>query len=193
MALESPFTGALNHLLEAEPWARARLAPFAGEVLEIRALPLPCLRFAVAGDGRLGADAGGADPTLVVTVRPEALAAALQGEEQLLRAIDVAGNTEFAAAVMFLARHLRWDAEEDLAQLVGDVAAHRLVGLAKDALAWHADAARRVAAGVVEYAVEERQLLVQRAALDGLAAAHAQLRDGLERLEKRIERLAGGA
>jgi ubiquinone biosynthesis protein UbiJ len=192
-ALDAPLIGALNHLLAAEPWARERLAPFAGEVLEIRAAALPRLRCAVAADGRLGADAGGAEPTLVITVRPGALAAALQGEERLLRAIDVAGNTEFAAAVMFLFRHLRWDVEEDVARLVGDVAAHRLVGLAKDALAWHADAARRVAAGLVEYALEERQLLVRRADLDALGEAHARLRDGLERLEKRIERLAGGA
>jgi ubiquinone biosynthesis protein UbiJ len=93
---------------------------------------------------------------------------------------------------MFLARHLRWDVEEDVAKIVGDVAAHRLVGLARDAAAWHADAARRIAGSFVEYAVEEKRALVKRAALEEVAAAHARLRDGLERLEKRIERLAGG-
>jgi ubiquinone biosynthesis protein UbiJ len=191
-AFESPLTSALNHLLEAEPWARERLAPFAGEVLEMRAPPLPRLRFTIAADGRLGAALAAAGPSLVVTIRPEALAAAVKGEDHLLRSIDVAGNAKLAGEVMFLVRHLRWDVEEEVAKFVGDAAAHRLVGLARDAVAWHADAARRIAGSFVEYAVEEKRVLVKRAALEEIAAAHARLRDGLERLEKRIERLAGG-
>ena len=47
MKFESPFAAALNLMLESEPWARERLAPFAGEVLELRAPPLPALRFSV--------------------------------------------------------------------------------------------------------------------------------------------------
>jgi ubiquinone biosynthesis protein UbiJ len=192
LAFESPLTGALNHLLDAEPWARERLAPFAGEMLEIRASPLPRLRFTIATDGRLGAGLPAAEPSLVVTIRPEALAAAVKGEDHLLRSMDVVGNAKLAGEVMFLVRHLRWDVEEEVAKIVGDVAAHRLVGLARDAAAWHADAARRIAGSFVEYAVEEKRVLVKRAALEEVAAAHARLRDGLERIEKRIERLAGG-
>lgn len=193
MTFESPLAAALNHLLDTEPWARERLAPFAGEILELRASPLPRLRFGIAADGRLGADLPAVEPSLVVTIRPEALAAAVKGEDHLLRSIDVAGNARLAAEVMFLVRHLRWDVEEDVAKFVGDVTAHRLVGLAREAVAWHADAARRVAASALEYAVEERQLLVRRGELEALGAAHASLRDSLERLEKRIERIAGGA
>jgi ubiquinone biosynthesis protein UbiJ len=192
MVLESPFAGALNHLLEAEPWAREHLAPFAGEVLELRAPPLPALRFGIAADGRLEPAPAAAAAALTVTLRPGALAAAAQGEDQLLRAIDVAGNARLAAEIMFLARHLRWDAEEEIARFVGDVAAHRLAAFARDAAGWHADAARRIAGSLVEYAVEEKRMLVARGALEDLATAQARLRDGLERLEKRIERLAQG-
>jgi len=192
MVLESPFVGALNHLLEAEPWARERLAPFAGESLEMRAPPLPRLCFTITAGGRLDAARSAAEPSLIITIRPDALAAAVKGEDHLLRSIDVAGNAELAGEVMFLARHLRWDVAEEAAKFVGDVAAHRLVALARDAAAWHADAARRIAGSFVEYAVEERQLLVKRVALEEVVAAHTRLRDGLERLEKRIERLAGG-
>lgn len=191
MALESPFAGALNHLLEAEPWARERLAPFAAETLELRAPPLPTLRFTVAADGRLVAAAALAEPALVITIRPGALPALARGEEYFLRAVDVSGNARLANEVMFLFRHLRWDVEEDLAKLVGDAAAHRLVSLAKEVAALHVEAARRVAEGVMEYAIEERRLLVPRSALDRLAADSARLRDGLERLQKRIEKLAG--
>ncbi len=186
MTFESPLAAALNRLLQRESWARERLVPFASETLE------PRLRFAITADGRLGAAQPATDASLVITIRPEALAAAAKGEDHLLRSIDVAGNARLASEVMFLVRHLRWDVEEDLATFVGDVAARRLAGLAWDAAAWHADAARRIAESFAEYAVEEKQLLVRRPALEEFAGALARLRDGIERLEKRVERLAGG-
>ena len=189
MKLESPFAAGLNLLLDSEPWARERLAPFAGEVLELRAPPLPALRLAVAADGRL-APAGPQDvASLAVTAGPGALAAAVKGEEHLLRALEVAGNARLASEVMFLLRHLRWDAEEEAAKLIGDVAAHRLAGFTRGIVAWHADAARRLADGFVEDAAEGKRILVTRGELERIAAAHAQLRDGLERLARRIERL----
>jgi ubiquinone biosynthesis protein UbiJ len=191
MRFESPFAAGLNRLLESERWARERLAPFAGEVIELRAPPLPPLRLAVGADGRLAPAAPESVGALVITAGPGALAAAVQGEEQLLRAMDVSGNARLASEVMFLFRHLRWDAEEELSRWVGDIAAHRLAGAARGVAAWHADAARRIAGSVVEYATEEGGLLVRRGELAGLAAAQARLRDGLERLEKRIERLGG--
>jgi ubiquinone biosynthesis protein UbiJ len=191
MHFESPFAAALNYLLDAEPWARERLAPFAGETLELRAPPLPVLRFTVAADGRLAPAGPAAAASLIVTIGPGALAAAARSEEHLLRAVDVAGNAALAAEVMFLLRHLRWDVEEEVAKLLGDAAAHRLVGMAREVAAWHADAARRLAEGLVEYAAEEKRVLVKRGELEKVGVAHARLRDGLERLEKRIDRLQG--
>jgi len=192
MTFESPLAAALNRLLQSEPWARERLLPFASETVELRAPPLSTLRFTVAADGRLGVAPPAAEPSLVVTIRPEALAAAVKGEDHLLRSIDVAGNAKLASEVMFLVRHLRWDVEEDLAKFIGDAAARRLAGLARDAAAWHADAARRIAGSFIEYAVEEKRVLVRRPALQDFATALARLRDGVDRLEKRVERLAGG-
>jgi len=191
--LEFPLLSGLNFLLRSEPWARERLLPFAGETLELRAAPLPALRFCVGPDGTLVAAApaqrSAAPATLVLSIGPGALAAAAKGEEHLLRAVEVAGNARLASEIMFLIRHLRWDAEESLARVVGDVAAHRVVETAKSALAQGADAARRIAEGLVEYAAEEKRLLVGRRELEEIAAALAKLRDGLERLDKRLGQL----
>jgi len=193
MRFESPIVAALNFLLESEPWARERLAPFAGAALELRAPPLPALRLLIAADGRLSVagatPAPDASPPLVIAFSPGALAAAVKGEEYFLRAIQVEGNAGLASEVMFLFRHLRWDAEEELAKVFGDAAAHRFAGMARGAVAWHADAAQRFAEAMVEYATEERPLLVQRGELEDCAARLAQLRDGLERLDKRLDRL----
>jgi ubiquinone biosynthesis protein UbiJ len=191
MLFESPFAAALNHLLQAEPWARERLAPFAGECVVLHAPLLPSLRFAIAADGTLAPAAPEATPALEIRLKPDGLAAAARGGDHLLHAVDVHGNAKLASEVMFLVRHLRWDVEEEASRWIGDIAAHRLVGLGREVAAWHADAARRLAEGLVEYALEEKRLLVRRGELDALAQAQARLRDGIERLEKRLAALAG--
>jgi ubiquinone biosynthesis protein UbiJ len=188
-----PAAAILEKLLDAEPWARARLAPFAGETVEFAAAPAPPLRLAIGDGGRIAP--GDATPTLTFSLRPGALgtlAAAAPGEDRLMRVFDVAGNARLASEILLLARHLRWDAEEELSRLVGDVLAHRMAGAARAIAGWHLEAARRFAANVVEYVVEERRLLVSRAEFEEFASGVAQLRDRIARLAKRLE-LAGAA
>ena len=57
-------------------------------------------------------------------------------------------------------------------------------------VSWQADAARRLAENLMEYALEEGRLLAPRSQLTAFAAEVARLRDAVERLEKRGERLA---
>ena len=177
----------LNRLLDAEPWARLRLAPFAGETVELRAPLLPTLRLRILEGGTV--EPGGAEPGLTMTLKPGLLAALARGEEHAMRAVDVAGDAKLAAEVLVLARHLRWDAEEDLSRLVGDVAAHRLADAGRAFAAWHLDAAQRLAAAVADYVTEEKHLLVRRADLAALGDSVARLRDAVARLDKRVERL----
>ena len=182
------FCFVLNHLLAAEPWARERLAPFAGEVVELRAALFPPLRIRITQEGKTEAGDGAAG--LVIEVKPQFLAELARGREHALRAVDVSGNARLAAEVMALARHLRLDVEEDLSRVVGDVAAHRIAGAARDLVAWQADAARRIGEAARDYLTEENPLLLHAADLEGFAAAVRELRDAVERLEKRLGRLA---
>ena len=178
---------ALNHLLAGEAWARARLSPFAGASMEVRNPPFPALRFRIRPDGTL--EAGGGEPALVMTLGPRAMLELARGREHFMRSIEVAGDPALAAEVRLLARHLRWDAEEDLSRIVGDIAAHRLVGAGRAFLAWQSEAARRIGESLADYAVDEKRLLVATAEMAGFAAAVARLRDAVERLEKRVARL----
>jgi ubiquinone biosynthesis protein UbiJ len=180
---------ALNHLLRQQAWARARLAPFAGEIVEIAAGPLPRIKLAIAADGLVGAAPPEAAASLLVTLKPEAPAAFARGEEHFLRAVEVSGNARLATEVMALARELRWDFEEDLSRLVGDVAAHRAAEGLRALAGWQRDTLRRLAEGFADYAAQETRLLVARAELDALARGTSELRDGLERLEQRMRRL----
>jgi ubiquinone biosynthesis protein UbiJ len=187
-----PFSLAVNRLLGASPEARARLAPFAGEAVEVRAPFLPTLTFTILPGGRIEAG-GGAAPALVVTLKPGFLAALPKGEDYLMREVEVSGEPRLAGEAMWLVRHAREIApdvvEEDLSRVVGDIAARRLAQGARDFLAWQADAAGRLAAAFGDYATEESRLVMGRPEHAAFAAEVARLRDALDRLEKRIDRL----
>ena len=192
MLFEPPVTAALNHLLEAEPWARERLAAFAGSIVEMRAALLPPLRLSITPDGCL-APAGREEavPSLVLTFGPDVLPALIRGEDHLMRAVRTEGDSRLAAEMLFLVRHLRWDAEEDLARVVGDVAAHRLTTGARDLFASQREALARTAENLADYLLEERQLLAHPASFEEHRAAVSDLSNAIERLEKRVDRLAG--
>ena len=189
--LDTGAATALNHLLEREAWARDKLAPFAGELVELRFALLPPLRMGIGEGGRAMPAEAGREATLVIAARPEIFSALARGEEHLLRAVDISGNARLATEILALLRYLRWDVEEDLSRVFGDVLAHRMVGTARELAAWQAEAGRRLAENVIEYAVEERRILVSRAEFDGFAAQVAKLRDDLARLEQRAGRPAG--
>jgi ubiquinone biosynthesis protein UbiJ len=183
-----PVAAFLNHLLDDAPWARERLAPFAGRTARVVLVPLPDLCFVVTADGRLAAsDDAGAH--LVVTLKPAALPLLARRDEAVLREIDFTGDDALAAAMQFLFRHLEWDVEEDLSRVFGDVVAHRLAATGRAFLAWQGEAAERAGRNVAEYLTEEATVLARPAELASFARGVDELRDAVERLEKRLERL----
>ena len=66
------------------------------------------------------------DLTLVVTEQsPLAIAqSVMQGEKPAVR---IEGDVQLAAEINWLADHVRWDLEEDLARVLGDAPAHMVV------------------------------------------------------------------
>ena len=159
-----------NQLLSREAWARARLERFHGQSFEVRAPFLAPLRLQVGAGGRI--EEGGADPSAIVGFG------------------GVTGSTALADELRHLARHLRPDVAEELSRVVGDVAAERIVGTARGLVRWQADAAQRLVEAFADFAVEERGVLVRRAELADLAARRQDLDARLERLGKRVDRLA---
>ena len=180
---------ALNQLLRREAWARDKLAPFAGEVVELSFAPMPPVHLAIVDGGLVTAAAADSATTLKIAGKPGLLAAIAQGEEHLMRAVEISGNARLASEILALLRYLRWDFEEDLSRVFGDVIAHRMVGTARDLAAWQAEAGRRLAENVMEYAIEERRLVVARPEFGEFSAGVSKLRDDLARLAQRIERL----
>jgi len=184
--LTHPGIFALNHLLNAEAWARDKLKPYAGQCVEFRAAPLPALRLDILDSGLLANATQDAAPKLVVTIGSGALPAMVRGEDALMREIGIEGNADLAGAVQYLFRHLRWDLEEDLSRVFGDALAHRMVEGGRRFATWNSEAAEKLAQNLAEYWIEEQPLLARPADVRQFLTDVDQLRDDLARLEKRI-------
>ena len=180
--------GAINRLTGATPLARQRLARFAGKTAVFRVGPLPVsLTVQTTGEVLPAMDQAAAD--LEVRISPFLLPRLAAHDESAYRDVETTGDLEFAGEVAFLAKHLKWDVEEDLSRVVGDAAAHGVVTAARDAAAWGKDATGRLAAGAAEYWTEEDPLIASRVKVEGFIAGVTELRDAVERLDKRIEKL----
>jgi len=183
---------AINHLLRAEPWARAQLAPHANKTLHVVVQPFT-IKLSVAPDGKVARAIASAVPDATVTLPSSAIARVLTGgggeRDGLMRDMRLDGDADFAHAASMLARHLRWDVEEDLSKVIGDGAAHRFVATARTANNEIKRTHEKVAAGITEYLLEESPQLVRPRAVNMLAEGVRKLRDDLARLEKRADRL----
>lgn len=185
-----PVIAFINHLLAEEQWARDRLAPFAGKRVRVTAPGLPDLAFTVCADGMIESTNGEGDPDLTVALSPAALPKLMQRDESVLQTVSFTGDAELAGALQFLFRHLRWEVEEDLSRVVGDVAARRIVETGRAFAAWQKDAAERFGQNVAEYLTEEAELLAPKPDLARFSREVAELVDAVERLEKRLDRIA---
>lgn len=180
---------ALNHLLMGAAWARERLAPFAGRSARL-SLPPFRLDFLITVDGSLMVpDLAMEDCDVEIALPADAPLLALRGTEAVAKATHISGPAEFADALGFVLRNLRWDFEEDLSKGVGDIAAHRIGGLLKAFGAWHEQATRNLAENFAEYLTEEQPILVNQNELGVFSAAVSRLRDDLAQMEMRVLRL----
>jgi ubiquinone biosynthesis protein UbiJ len=184
--LPHPATAALNHILRSAPLAMERLRKHAGRTAEFRVGPV-LLAFTIQTTGEVTAALPGASRDLEVRLSPFLLPRLAAHDEAAYREIEMKGDMELAHEVSFLARHLTWDYEEDLSRLVGDIAAHRMAEGFRGMARWSKDAGVRAAQGAAEYWTEESPLIASRVKVEDFVRAVSELRDAVDRLEKKIE------
>jgi ubiquinone biosynthesis protein UbiJ len=183
--LPHPATAALNHILRSTPLAMQRLRRHAGRTAEFRVGPV-LLAFTVQTTGEVTAALPGAPRDLEVRLSPFLLPRLAAHDEAAYREIEMKGDMELAHEVSFLARHLTWDYEEDLSRVVGDIAAHRMAEGFRAVAHWSKEAGLRTAQGAAEYWTEESPLIASRIKVEDFVRDVSELRDAVERLEKRI-------
>jgi ubiquinone biosynthesis protein UbiJ len=178
---------AINHLLRQEDWARDRLLPFAGRTARLE-VPPTSVTLAVTATGEV-APADSVQPDVTLSVAASSLFDVLRDPQAAASKTQIVGDGQFAEAISFLFTHLRWDAEEDLSKVVGDVAAHRLASFGRDVAKVPGRVAESVSRSVAAYLREESGTVPSRTEVEAFNQAIDTLRDDVARLEKRLDRL----
>ena len=193
MTLATPLfliPSAINHLLAHEPWAREKLFAHKGKTARFD-LAILQLNLTVQADGTVCSAAPGDAPSVTIRLKPEQISLILQNRERAFSYVTVEGDADFANTISQVSQSLHWEAEEDLSKLVGDIAAVKIVAGTKDALKTARAARQSLTENIAEYLLEENPMLVRPQAVIDFGGDVATLRDDVERLQKRIEKLEG--
>ena len=186
--LSSTFSLFVNHLLAQEHWARSQLQKHSGKVACID-VQMFSLRLKIAADGFLSAADASAVANVTIKIQAADLPLIAQNRERAFSYVKVDGDADLANSISQLGQNLRWEAEEDLSKLFGEIVAQRMVVTTRSLL----EAARRthqnIQENLAEYFLEENPLLVRPAVVDAFGADVNKLRDDVERLMKRIAKL----
>jgi ubiquinone biosynthesis protein UbiJ len=180
----------INHVLGAEPWASAQLARHAGKTILLQ-LPLgnPC--FEISPDGLLISLKEIEAPSLTLEVSAKALGdlagSSSSLREQAFKAVKITGDADLAQLLGRLAGQLRWEYEEDLARLVGDAPANFAVRQGKKFVSATRSAATDLLDNIVEYVSEEKKVLLNKRDFVVRKSELSELRDSVDRMEKRIQ------
>jgi ubiquinone biosynthesis accessory factor UbiJ len=187
LPFEPMLIGALNHLLSAQSWARDRLVPHAGDVVRLE-LGATVVELAI-DDAGLFVAAPATAPEVTIAVPLSAVPRLLARDPQARRSVTVTGNVGLAGDLEYLFANLRWDAEADLSRVVGDIAAHRIARAGATAAQVPGQIAASVARSTRQFLTEEQPVLARADEVAGFVAEIDHLRDDVERLAKRVERL----
>lgn len=176
---------ALNHLLQQAPWAQERLRPFAGQQVLLAMPPLK-LHLAISQNATFTPASADGEPAVSITLPADTPFRFVGKPESVFAAARIEGSAEFAEAIAFVFRNLRWHPADDLAPWIGDIAANRLVKTGEQLLSHGKAAASNLASNVSEALVQDNALLPTQRELNQFCDAADSLRDDLARLEKRL-------
>lgn len=179
----------LNHLLEQSGWALSRLAKFAGKTARFNIAPFS-FAYTVLADGTLDSANSQASADATCTISPALLPLLALQDETAFSQIQTQGDAALLAEIFYLSRNLRWDAAEDLSHVTGDIAAERIVQLAKTGRSQLHEGALNLAQAFAEYWTEERPLVAKSTHINHFVQQVDALRDDVARLEQRIDRLS---
>ena len=194
-AVLRPVAKLLNRNIAESTPARELCARLAGTVIAVRVRDTALAAyFVIAEDALDVATASSEEPDVVISGSLITLARMIgKSGESAIRdgSLDLTGDAELANQFQQLLAHAKPDLEEELAGIVGDVAAHRLGEITRGIGRWGRAARSTMGANIREYLQEESRDAPSRYEVDKFTADVGTLRDDVDRIEARVNRLQG--
>jgi ubiquinone biosynthesis protein UbiJ len=186
--LKALSTRLLQHLISQNSWANNLLQPFAGKSVQFNVgfisaslMILENGNLAIAGETNI-ADA-------IVTVPPSLLLRLLAKDESANRQIEIEGDMHLAAELAKVFANMRWDYEDDLSNLIGDIPANKIGTFARDAANSVKKTSFNLAEMLSEYWQEEMPLIAKKRNVEQFNSEVDNLRADVARFEKKLAKL----
>jgi ubiquinone biosynthesis protein UbiJ len=183
----------LNRNVAESRRAQALVRQLDGRVMSLTVEGTPLAFFFRADGGRLAitsrhdgttdASLSGTPIALLALAGPRAEGALRKG------GVRIEGDAEVAQKFRDLLEEAQPDFEEELARVLGDVAARRVANVARGLIDWGRKAAGSFSGSAVEYLQEEGRDVPTRVEVDEFLEGVDRLRDDTERMEARLARL----
>ena len=186
----------IGQALDLDPETRDALAGFSGKVVDVETAGAGAVRLRIDG-GRVRVEPRDESRAADITIRGapfSLLRFAVAGDrdrEALLLGggVSLCGDVVLAARLQRIVARMDLDLEEAFAQRIGDAPAHALFRGLRGLGGWTRDAGAALLADASEYLRYETAMTPRREEAERFAHEVDDLRDGVERLEARIQRL----
>ena len=181
-------THLIQHLLAQNAWSAPMLKPFASQSVQLN-LVLFKTTLVILENGSLAIAGDTNIPDATITIPPSLLLRLMAKDESAKMQIKIDGDTHLATALAKVLSHVRWDYEDDLSKLTGDVSASKIGEFTRQTASTAKDTAINLAEMLSEYWQEEKPLLAKKRHVEQFNTEVDTLRADVERLEKRLNKL----
>ncbi len=177
-----------NHVLDQNYSDRAILSAFSGKNISLNAKPFS-IGLQIEKDGFLVLADCNSESDLKIDFSNDWIVNLSFSQEQFLSGVKIHGDAELARTISEVFKNIRWDYEEDLSKVVGDVAAYQLGMTLRGLARWSRDSILSVRENTRQFINEETDLLVNKIEAEAFFSAVDSLRDKVATLEKRLGKL----
>ncbi len=181
----------INHALRREGWPCERLKIYTGRIFCIQIPFLVHCKTLINEKGEIQSvdDSYHADTT--ITLPPFALPGLLTQKAVAFEQMTVTGDKSFADELITIGKQINVNMiiEQELSQVMGDLAAHRIVNTSEHLIRWQTENFERISHALAEYWTEENTFLTKHTAMNQWVQDIKNLQLNIEKLEQRLNKL----
>jgi ubiquinone biosynthesis accessory factor UbiJ len=178
----------LQHLTSQNEWSRPYLQPFAGKTIQFNFV-LAKANLLILEDGSLVLAGETATPEASIHLPPSLAMRLLAGDENAKMHIKIDGDAHLATEISKVLQNMRWDIEEDLSKVVGDIAAYKIGEISKKTFAETKKQSINAVEMLSEYWQEEKNILAKKRHVEAFNTNVDALVSDVARFEKRLQKL----
>lgn len=179
----------LQHITHQNSWAKPHLKPFAGQIITFD-FSLLRMSLIILEDGSLATSPDNALPNATVFIPPSLALRLVSGDAHAKTLIKVDGDVHVATEVSKVLQQMRWDIEEDISHITGDIAAYKIGEVTQSMFAQAKKQTTQLADMVTEYWQEEKPMIAKKRHVEAFNTEVDILRNDVERFQKKLEKLA---